>query len=1301
MSARRKRGGTLRVASVVATLAPAFACAQIATDGTLGAATALAGPNFAIPASLGRQAGANLFHSFATFGVPTGGSATFSGPAGVGNVISRVTGGSASSIDGTLRSTIAGANLFLINPSGILFGPNASLDLTGSFHASTASYLKFADGVRFDAMATVPAQLSIAAPEAFGFLEPKGEIVLAGTALDMAAGRGLSFTGGSIRVDGASLRTRAADLRLAAVAAGELPLGTAAAALADTVFGRVEIARAQVRTQSSGALAPGRLVIRGGEIAIADSLVRSTNAAPADAPPVELIATGDLQYSGGQLLANTQGLGRGADIVARGANVTVDRAALVQSWTTARGSAGDIDMAARGALAVVAAPEDPDYTAIYAVSFAPGPGGAIRLSGDRVAVDSAVVMSQTSGDGAGGPVSLSAREIDLKAGALVATYATDGSTGTGGELKLAATERVLLEGKDWTDYFTRAATWNAGTGRAGDLVVEAPSVFVRESANLRSEVFASGRGGDIVVRASRRLEVDGTRGEAGIVSPTWYGSAGDGGNITLEAPDILFDGPALIWAPTGGAGNTGSIRIRTHDIEIRSGASIFTDVAPWSTGQGGNVSLEGTGTLTMATVAKAPFSHWVLNPEIASIGAFTAGPGRSGDVTVTIPDIRGGLESNIVAFSKGAGDAGNLAINAQRVRLTGRSKITVWADVWSDPNSRSRAGSIVLNIGESLELSGAGDPGLLEERFGQAWMRRGGIELSSLSDGDAGSVVINAPRIVLDDAAISATTWRSGRGGRIEIHTDDLALRNGGQIEARAFPGSTGDAGAVLLDARNAIDISGLSAVDGRFSGIVAETWGGGRGGDVALRTGTLRIDRGIVRSSTGGDGRAGTIDIAAREVVLENGGAIDAGTAPGSTGQGGRVGINAERSILVKGVDRAPSVAVARLVRGDPAWDAAFGPGRGQGPAPSAVSTNTAGSGAGGDIVMHAASIRIEDGARVAASSSGSGAAGSIEMTAEDAVRIAGGAAISATTAGDGQGGNVALRARGAFNAGGAGTTISTSTAGRGAGGRVSIAADTITLDDGTTVAAGSTGPGAGGAITLEANRIAIADGATVAATSTGTGAAGRIDVRAADALHLFGGAITTDAQASDGGNIDVRAGRIIHLRDGEISTSVAGGAGAGGNIFIDPTFVIIEDGSRIFANAFGGPGGNITLIADYLFSSIDSLVQASSALGLPGTVTIASPQNNVNSTLAKLPGAVLDASALLREGCATRYSGRGGASSLVDVGRGGLAASPERLASSRYFGGESLRAIAAPGPSAAPATLAAARARMGGCAG
>lgn len=143
---------------------------QISMEGSLGPAGALAGPNVQITADLGQQHGGNLFHSFGQFSIQAGESITFSGPNSISNIIGRVTGGAViaiggssdiniigcvtggqlSSIDGTIRSIISGANLYLLNPAGVLFGEHAQIDVSGSFHVSTADYLKLGDGGRFD-----------------------------------------------------------------------------------------------------------------------------------------------------------------------------------------------------------------------------------------------------------------------------------------------------------------------------------------------------------------------------------------------------------------------------------------------------------------------------------------------------------------------------------------------------------------------------------------------------------------------------------------------------------------------------------------------------------------------------------------------------------------------------------------------------------------------------------------------------------------------------------------------------------------------------------------------------------------------------------------------------------------------------------------------------------------------------------------------------------------------------------------------------------------------------------------------
>src|SRR5919198_1231460 len=194
----------------VASFWPLFCAAQIAPDATLGTAVTNAGGAYTI--SGGSVKGNNLFHSFSQFSVPTSGKALFEGPTTVDpttiqNVLSRVTGVQASSIDGTISTRDAAlarpmfsANFWLINPNGVIFGPNAILDVGGAVRISTADQIIFSDYV-FSAKpdATADALLSAKAPQAFGFLSSNpASITLDGAQLVADPGQTLSLVGGDI-----------------------------------------------------------------------------------------------------------------------------------------------------------------------------------------------------------------------------------------------------------------------------------------------------------------------------------------------------------------------------------------------------------------------------------------------------------------------------------------------------------------------------------------------------------------------------------------------------------------------------------------------------------------------------------------------------------------------------------------------------------------------------------------------------------------------------------------------------------------------------------------------------------------------------------------------------------------------------------------------------------------------------------------------------------------------------------------------------------------------------------------------
>ncbi len=167
-----------------------------------------------------------------------------------------------------------------------------------------------------------------------------------------------------------------------------------------------------------------------------------------------------------------------------------------------------------------------------------------------------------------------------------------------------------------------------------------------------------------------------------------------------------------------------------------------------------------------------------------------------------------------------------------------------------------------------------------------------------------------------------------------------------------------------------------------------------------------------------------------------------------------------------------------------------------------------------------------------------------------------------------------------------------------------------------------------------------------------------GDINITAGTDIVMDGGTVSTQAVTSDGGNIKLTAPNIVRLNDSQITTSVESGVGGGGNINIDPQFVIL-DNSQVTANAFGGPGGNILIVADQFLATPDSVVQASSAQSIQGTVQIDAPDTDIAAAIAQLPESFLDASALLPARCAARSGGS--ESSFVVAGRGGVPNDPD----------------------------------------
>jgi large exoprotein involved in heme utilization and adhesion len=400
---------------------------------------------------------------------------------------------------------------------------------------------------------------------------------------------------------------------------------------------------------------------------------------------------------------------------------------------------------------------------------------------------------------------------------------------------------------------------------------------------------------------------------------------------------------------------------------------------------------------------------------------------------------------------------------------------------------------------------------------------------------------------------------------------------------------------------------------------ISSDTFGAGAGGTVSViatdtltLTGTAQgdfpIPSGIFAGAQGlgiAGGAAGAVEVVARAITITDGAQISSGTL--GAGAGGMVSVIATDTLTLTGTAR-------------------------KGAFPSGIFASAQGlGGAAGAVEVTAPTITVSDGAAISSSTNGSGRGGTVQVQAQD-VMLSEGAQISSNTSGAGSGGTVTVTATNAVTLAGRESGLFTNTTGRGAGGN----------------------------IILQVQDVQLTDSAMISARSTGSGNAGRIRIRGGDTILLSGNsAITTEATQADGGNITVTARTLVRLRDSQITTAVGSSTGDGGNLEIGSEFVVLEH-SQLTANAFGGRGGNIVIMAEVFLPDPASSVTASSTLGLPGDIR--APVTTVRSEVRPLPQAFAPVVELLRNRCVEALRG-GQISSFVVSGRDGVPVAPGGL--------------------------------------
>ncbi|MCP4697902.1 MAG: filamentous hemagglutinin N-terminal domain-containing protein [Gammaproteobacteria bacterium] len=864
--------------------------AEVILDGSLGLGGTLSGPDYQIEAQDGRLAEANLFHSFSRFNLNMEESATFSGPDSVDNIISRVTDGEASSIDGLLASSIPGADLYFLNPAGVMFGPNAALNISGSFHVSTADYLRMEDNERFYSRITTGENLSVAAPAAFGFMDAdiaplslngKGEIAEADwdgnpAGLRVDDGKTLSLVGGNIEIKrGTYFRAekngRAVKLGSLNAGDGQINLAAAAgegeAALTESGVDTSALAKQGDITISEKSLIDvageggGRVAIRGERFVLADS----------------------------DVLANTSGAQAGGLIDIQAKDALLSAGAILNGDTTSTGSGADIRIQASGTVSIAGENEDATRTSIRARS------GIFP-----------VIAGEDLGDG--GNVQITARNIEISGGTGISASVAGG--GKGGTIYLEAAEDIEVYGESSTRRDSFVAAGARGSGDAGNIAMQARNISFKDGAYILSAPYGKGKGGSISLSAESSVIFAGedSAGRPSRITSTARAD-GNGGNVSIQAQDVLFREGAQILIDSKGKGKGGSISLSAESSVIFAGEnsagrpSRITSTAN-AGGNGGSVSIQAQD---------------VIFREGAQILIESRGAGNSGEASIqgaSLVRFQGksssGSPSGIYAATisplENAGKGGMVKIVAEKIEILDEALLR------SETYNAGEGGSIVLQAEETIQVGGisdteglssyisvsnvqgsSGDAGDIQIETKDLQISEGGkIIAIAFGSGHGGDIRIKAQDTVSVDGA-RTTGWASiigansnpksieteegeplvngGPSGDIDIEARRIMLTDGGQISASSIapPGlQSSDAGELNVRAET-IEISGVNPYgeteDGLGSGLYARSKGvgdnAGKGGEIKVQTKHLSlIDGGMITSNTDNQAPGGNVHL-------------------------------------------------------------------------------------------------------------------------------------------------------------------------------------------------------------------------------------------------------------------------------------------------------------------------------------------------------------------------------------------------------------------------------------------------------
>jgi filamentous hemagglutinin family protein len=736
-------------------------------DNSLGTQVSGANNNFTITGGLDR--GQNLFHSFTDFSVPTGGAATFDNSLGKQSIITRVTGRDFSDINGLVNTQ--GANFFLINPNGIVFGTNAQLNVGQTFVGSTANGIDLVDGggnsVNFGIDRSEDAKLLTINPNALFNVSSlnmgggNGQISNFGTLQTTGLGQYIGLIGGNVNFNGGGIIAFSGRVELGGLSApGTVILGVEGNNLRaqfpnNVMRGDVSLTdRTRVFVAGVGngdvAITAKNLEILGGSVVSGGIIFAGFPTPGAVAGDIKINATGAVLVSASGINndVKSNSTGKSGNIIIEAGSLSLRNRAQIASSTFGKGNAGNVTMIVKGAVSFV----DP-LTGIFSNVEAGGEGKggnidiiAVSLSmqngSQLVTATRGISATQPAGKGDAGNVNVTVTEgavdIDGKVGTLssgILSFIGTGAEGKGGDITIDAKSLSFQDGAQFQ-------TVTFGRGDAGNINVKAKDAVSVVDASMFTSVGpgGEGKGGNISVNAGSLSLQDGAQFQTTIQEASANQPAGQGkaGNVIInvigavDIAGIKEEVPTSIrsFVDTGTKGNAGDITIDTGSFSLRDGATLVAGTR--GQGNAGTIQVNATDFFTI-TGKLNNLTGLLVNSQSLT--------GTAGDIIVTSPKIFLDNGGAIAAQSR-FGNGGNI-----------------------------RIGSNALN----QSVSGQ-DNKTNKEEYRVIILRRGAqISTNTQQDGDGGNITITAPNGFIvtapnENSDISANGF-SGSGGKVTINT--------------------------------------------------------------------------------------------------------------------------------------------------------------------------------------------------------------------------------------------------------------------------------------------------------------------------------------------------------------------------------------------------------------------------------------------------------------------------------------------------------------------------------------------------